>query len=275
MSRRGRPAGPPRPASCIRACGMELFNPAVAVDSLGPLLGGMLITVELTLVTIVLSLGLGLLVALARMYGPRWLVWIVLAYVEVMRDTPLAAAAHLHLLRAARDRHPPRQLHGLGAGAHAQLLGLHLRGLPLGHPGHRQGPERCRGGAGHDPAAGAAPHRPAPGHPPRHPGTRQLPDLALQGHGAVLRRERPGGALHRPADGRPQLPVLHALHGRRRALLHRRLRGGEASSAISSAGTAPAIAAGARPAHEGPCAADDRGPRTFTSPTAISRSSRA
>ncbi len=68
---------------------MELFNPAVAVDSLGPLLGGMLITVELTLVTIVLSLGLGLLVALARMYGPRWLVWIVLAYVEVMRDTPL------------------------------------------------------------------------------------------------------------------------------------------------------------------------------------------
>ncbi len=68
---------------------MELFNPAVAVDSLGPLVGGMLITVELTLVTIVLSLGLGLLVALARMYGPRWLVWIVLAYVEVMRDTPL------------------------------------------------------------------------------------------------------------------------------------------------------------------------------------------
>lgn len=68
---------------------MELFNPAVAVDSLGPLVGGMLITVELTLVTIVLSLVLGLLVALARMYGPRWLVWIVLAYVEVMRDTPL------------------------------------------------------------------------------------------------------------------------------------------------------------------------------------------
>ncbi len=68
---------------------MELFNPAVAVTSLGPLLAGMLITVELTVVTILLSLGLGLLVALARMYGPRWLVWAVLAYVEVMRDTPL------------------------------------------------------------------------------------------------------------------------------------------------------------------------------------------
>jgi His/Glu/Gln/Arg/opine family amino acid ABC transporter permease subunit len=68
---------------------MELFNPAVAVESLGPLLAGMLITVELTVVTIFLSLVLGLLVALARMYGPRWLAWIVLAYVEVMRDTPL------------------------------------------------------------------------------------------------------------------------------------------------------------------------------------------
>ena len=68
---------------------MELFNPAVAVTSLGPLLAGMLITVELTVVTILLSLGLGLLVALARMYGPRWLAWIVLAYIEVMRDTPL------------------------------------------------------------------------------------------------------------------------------------------------------------------------------------------
>jgi His/Glu/Gln/Arg/opine family amino acid ABC transporter permease subunit len=68
---------------------MELFNPEVAVESLGPLLAGLLITVELTVIVICLSLVLGLLVALARMYGPKPLAWFVLAYVEVMRDTPL------------------------------------------------------------------------------------------------------------------------------------------------------------------------------------------
>jgi cystine transport system permease protein len=50
---------------------MELFNPEVAVESLGPLLAGLLITVELTVIVICLSLVLGLLVALARMYGPK------------------------------------------------------------------------------------------------------------------------------------------------------------------------------------------------------------
>ena len=48
---------------------MELFNPEVAVQSLGPLLAGLLITVELTLIVIVLALVLGLAVALARLYG--------------------------------------------------------------------------------------------------------------------------------------------------------------------------------------------------------------
>ena len=68
---------------------MELFNPEVAVESLGPLLAGLLITVELTVVVICLSLILGLLVALARMFGARPLVWLVISYVEVMRNTPL------------------------------------------------------------------------------------------------------------------------------------------------------------------------------------------
>ena len=68
---------------------MELFNPSVAVASLGPLLAGMLLTVELTVIVITLSLAFGLLVALARLYGPRWLVWLVVAYVEVIRGTPL------------------------------------------------------------------------------------------------------------------------------------------------------------------------------------------
>ena len=67
----------------------ELFNPQVAVENIGPLLGGLLITVELTLVVITLSLVCALVVALAgmsRLAPLRWLVW---AYVEVMRGTPL------------------------------------------------------------------------------------------------------------------------------------------------------------------------------------------
>jgi His/Glu/Gln/Arg/opine family amino acid ABC transporter permease subunit len=68
---------------------MELFNPGVAVASLGPLLAGMLLTVELTVLVISLSLVLGLAVALARLYAPRPVVWLVIAYVELMRGTPL------------------------------------------------------------------------------------------------------------------------------------------------------------------------------------------
>ena len=83
------------------------------------------------MIVIALSLVLGLLVALARLYGPRWL---RLARRRLRRGDPrhaAAAAAHLHLLRPARGRDLARRLHGLGDRPHAQLLGLHLRGLPL------------------------------------------------------------------------------------------------------------------------------------------------
>jgi His/Glu/Gln/Arg/opine family amino acid ABC transporter permease subunit len=67
----------------------ELFNPQVAVENVGPLLGGLLITVELTFVVITLSLVCGLLVALAGMSRLTPLRWLVKAYIEVMRGTPL------------------------------------------------------------------------------------------------------------------------------------------------------------------------------------------
>ena len=68
---------------------MELFNTQVAVENLGPLLTGLLITIELTFVVIVLSLGFALLVALGGM--SRWLLlrWVIKAYIELMRGTPL------------------------------------------------------------------------------------------------------------------------------------------------------------------------------------------
>ncbi|MFO1038026.1 MAG: amino acid ABC transporter permease [Geminicoccaceae bacterium] len=68
---------------------MELFNPQVAVESIGPLLTGLLITVMLTIIVISLSLVTALAVALGRMYGPAPLRWFLGAYVEIMRGTPL------------------------------------------------------------------------------------------------------------------------------------------------------------------------------------------
>jgi ectoine/hydroxyectoine ABC transporter permease protein EhuD len=68
---------------------MEIFNHDIAVRNFGPLLAGLLMTVELTLVVIAISLVFALLVALGGMSRFRPLSWLVKAYVEVMRGTPL------------------------------------------------------------------------------------------------------------------------------------------------------------------------------------------
>jgi len=68
---------------------IELFNAEVAVENFGPLLAGLVLTVELTLVVMALSLCFALLVALAGMSRFAWLRWVIKAYIEVMRGTPL------------------------------------------------------------------------------------------------------------------------------------------------------------------------------------------
>lgn len=68
---------------------MELFNPAIAVESFGPILAGLALTIELTFIVITLSLLFGLLVALAGQSRIPPLRWLVRAYIEVMRGTPL------------------------------------------------------------------------------------------------------------------------------------------------------------------------------------------
>lgn len=60
------------------------------IDSFWPLLSaGLIFTVPLTLITFVLGIVLGLLVALARLYGPAPLVMLVRFYVWLIRGTPL------------------------------------------------------------------------------------------------------------------------------------------------------------------------------------------
>ena len=68
---------------------MELFRPEVAVEAFGPIMAGLLITIELTFVVIALSLVFALLVALAGRSRIAPLRWLVRAYIEVIRGTPL------------------------------------------------------------------------------------------------------------------------------------------------------------------------------------------
>src|SRR6516225_5058487 len=67
----------------------QLFNPEIAVANFGPLLAGLLITVELTVVVITISLVFALLVALGGLSSIAPLRWLVRSYIEVIRGTPL------------------------------------------------------------------------------------------------------------------------------------------------------------------------------------------
>ena len=53
------------------------------------LLDGLVLTLELSLVTMVVGLAIGMAGAAARVYGPPWLRSIVAVYVEAIRNTPL------------------------------------------------------------------------------------------------------------------------------------------------------------------------------------------
>jgi His/Glu/Gln/Arg/opine family amino acid ABC transporter permease subunit len=47
------------------------------------------VTIELTVVGLVIGFFLGLVLALARSYGPGWLKAIAVGYIELFRGTPL------------------------------------------------------------------------------------------------------------------------------------------------------------------------------------------
>ncbi|HEY0419511.1 MAG TPA: amino acid ABC transporter permease [Acetobacteraceae bacterium] len=68
---------------------MELFNLEIALANLGPLFAGLLLTIELTLVVIVLSLVFALFVALGGLSRFAPLRGLVRVYIEIVRGTPL------------------------------------------------------------------------------------------------------------------------------------------------------------------------------------------
>ncbi len=67
---------------------MELLDTEVALQSLGPLLAGLLVTIELTLIIIVLSLVLAMVVALGGMSRIAPVRWLIKVYIELVRNTP-------------------------------------------------------------------------------------------------------------------------------------------------------------------------------------------
>ena len=52
------------------------------------LLHGLIFTIVLTVVSTVAGVSLGTLCAAGRTFGPRWLDWVIGAYVEIVRNTP-------------------------------------------------------------------------------------------------------------------------------------------------------------------------------------------
>ena len=50
---------------------------------------GAAVTIELTVVGLAIGFAIGLLLALARLYGPLWLKTLAIGYIELFRGTPL------------------------------------------------------------------------------------------------------------------------------------------------------------------------------------------
>ena len=65
------------------------FDFSPLVESWQFLLGGLGVTLLLALVTVVCSLCLGTIIGLARCYGPAWLRWPLVFYIDSMRSIPV------------------------------------------------------------------------------------------------------------------------------------------------------------------------------------------
>lgn len=65
------------------------FNVRVLVETLPLILSGLGNTLSLGVVCIVLGLVAGILLAIVRLYGPRWSRWLAVAYIDVFRAIPV------------------------------------------------------------------------------------------------------------------------------------------------------------------------------------------
>ena len=176
---------------------------------------GAVVTIEVSIVSMVIAMALGLALAVTRVFAPKWMAMIATAYVEIIRGTPLLIQLFFIF-------------YGLPS------VGIKLSPFWAGAIGL---------GLNYDDAlAGDARGHPAAGHPRRNPADKQRLHIAAQGLLARLHHHdgrpheslRPGLRnllrLFRPRNprrdnlppDRPPLRALLALHGK----TPRRLRKG-------------------------------------------------
>ncbi|MFT5562552.1 MAG: His/Glu/Gln/Arg/opine family amino acid ABC transporter permease subunit [Litorivivens sp.] len=108
----------------------------------GPLLLGAVTTVEITVLSFIVALSIGLLFALLKLGAPKPVVWLINIYVEVFRNTPVLAQifiiyfglAHTGIQVAAI----PAAVIGLGLNGGAILTEIIRAGLAAVHKGQRE-----------------------------------------------------------------------------------------------------------------------------------------
>lgn len=112
---------------------------AVVRQDLPILLEAAWTTVQLTCISMPLAVMIGLLVALGRLYGPRPLRWLLAAYVEILRGTPLLLQLYtiFFVLPAAHVRIPAFEAAVLGIAINysayeAEIYRAGLLAIPVG-----------------------------------------------------------------------------------------------------------------------------------------------
>ncbi len=70
---------------------LESLTLQIFIDNFGRLMSGLRFTVQLTLVVMFLGTILGVLLALGRSYGGRFISFLCTAYIEIIRGTPMLA----------------------------------------------------------------------------------------------------------------------------------------------------------------------------------------
>ncbi len=196
------------------------LEPDWIADNAPYILGGIWITVVVSISSIALAVVLALLGALGRISTSP--IWYGLAslYVSLVRGTPLLVQIFIIFFALPQvgivlPADPVRD-HRPGI----QLRRLHDRDLPRRHPGRAAGPARGGAGAGHAGAARLPSDRAATGHAHRDAGDRQRVHRHDQGQLTGLDHHGPGAAVAGAG------PSARATHARSRPSWSRRLSTG-------------------------------------------------
>jgi His/Glu/Gln/Arg/opine family amino acid ABC transporter permease subunit len=108
----------------------------------GPLLLGAVTTVEITLLSFIVALSIGLLFALLKLGAPKPVVWLINLYVEVFRNTPVLAQVFIIYFGLAyigiQVAAIPAAVVGLGLNGGAIMTEIIRSGLAAVHKGQRE-----------------------------------------------------------------------------------------------------------------------------------------